>query len=241
MNTQGNTYTFLYASIMVVVIAAILSAAAIGLKPKQDRNVEIEKMSNILTTVKKGMDYANAPSKDAYIEQEFKKYISKSYTVNSNGDVVDGIAFNVDLHKELALPLEQRSLPVYECTDDDGSVKYILPVRGKGLWGPIWGYIALNNDLNTIYGAIFDHKGETPGLGAEINTQWFQEPFAGKKIFDEKGNFTSVKVVKGGANPVDLHSVDAISGGTITSKGLEKMLEESLSAYKAFFIKKLNN
>jgi Na+-transporting NADH:ubiquinone oxidoreductase subunit C len=240
MNTQSNTYTFLYAAILVVVVAAILSAAAMGLKPRQARNIEIEKKSNILTSVQKGLEASKAENKDAYIEKEYAKYITKSYVVNSHGEVVEGNAFTVDLNKENALPLEERKLPIFECKDDDGSIKYVLPIRGKGLWGPIWGYVALQNDMNTIYGAIFDHKGETPGLGAEINQNWFQKPFAGKQIFDNSGKFVSVTVVKGGAAPNDMHGVDAISGGTITSKGLEAMLFEGLSAYKEYFNKKLN-
>ncbi len=111
----------------------------------------------------------------------------------------------------------------------------MVPVRGKGLWGPIWGYMALESDLNTISGAVFDHKGETPGLGAEINTDWFQEPFTGKTIFDESGKFVSITVVKGGADPSDPHGVDGISGGTITSKGLEEMLADCLAGYVNHF------
>ncbi len=235
MNTQGNTYTFLYAAIMVIVAAAILSGTAIGLKPRQDRNVEIEKKSNILTSVNKGLDAENAENKTAYIESEYSKYITNSYIVNSKGEKVEGDAFTVDLHKELSKPAkEDINLPVFECKDDDGSVKYVLPVRGKGLWGPIWGYIALEDDMNTIFGANFDHKGETPGLGAEINQQWFSKPFTGKKLFDESGNFVSIEIVKGGAAPDDIHGVDAISGGTITSKGLQAMLQDNLSLYQNF-------
>ena len=111
---------------------------------------------------------------------------------------------------------------------------YILPVRGTGLWGPIWGYIALKEDLNTILGAVFDHKGETPGLGAEISLDWFQEPFKGKTIF-EGDEFVSVTVVKGGAKKDDMHAVDGISGGTITADGVSAMLEERLGNYVPFF------
>ena len=109
-----------------------------------------------------------------------------------------------------------------------------MPLRGKGLWGPIWGYIALKNDFNTIAGAVFDHKGETPGLGAEINTTEFEQKFLNKQIFDQNENFVSVKVIKGIVKPDDLHSVDAISGGTITSKGLEDMIFNGLSSYLPF-------
>ena len=118
----------------------------------------------------------------------------------------------------------------------DGATSYIIPLRGKGLWGPIWGFIALKDDLTTVYGAVFDHKGETPGLGAEINQPFFQEPFAGKTIF-EGLNFTSIKVVKVGYSKGDMHAVDGISGGTITSDGVTDMLSERLSMYLAYFEK----
>ena len=105
---------------------------------------------------------------------------------------------------------------------------------GKGLWGPIWGYIALESDKNTVAGASFDHKGETPGLGAEINQGWFQEPFVGKKIFDESGDYQSIRVIKGGAPEGDKHGVDAISGGTITSNGVTEMLVRTLKIYEPY-------
>ena len=112
---------------------------------------------------------------------------------------------------------------------------YIIPLRGAGLWGPIWGYIALLSDMNTIYGANFDHQGETPGLGAEINTEKFQKPFIGKTIFDQSGLFTAVIIAKIGEKSDPAHTVDGISGGTITSKGLQKMLFDDLATYQEFF------
>jgi Na+-transporting NADH:ubiquinone oxidoreductase subunit C len=133
-------------------------------------------------------------------------------------------------------------LPIFVYKDENGNKKYIIPVRGKGLWGQIWGYVAINDDLNTIYGAVFDHAKETPGLGAEINQDWFMNEFKGKKLFDDNGNFISIEVVKGGgADPADPHAVDAISGGTITSKGLEDMLKDSLAPYVNYFEKLLGS
>ena len=118
----------------------------------------------------------------------------------------------------------------------DGKTRYIIPLRGKGLWGPIWGFISLEDDLNSVFGAVFDHKGETPGLGAEINKPFFQDPFSGKTIF-EGDNFTSITVIKGGAAEGDMHGVDAISGGTITSDGVSDMVKERLSMYLPYFNK----
>lgn len=237
MNTQGNTYTFLYAAIMVIVVATILSVTAISLQPRQDKNKEIEKKSQILTTIGKGSDAAEAEDKDKFIEDLYAKLITNTYVVNVEGEKVEGVdAFTVDLKKELDKPVEEQNLPVFEYSDGQ-STKYILPVRGKGLWGPIWGYVALQEDMNTIYGVVFDHQGETPGLGAEINQDWFEDPFKGDKIFNQEGEFVSIEVVKGGTSPDNPHGVDAISGGTITSKGLEAMLYDSLIKYKSFFKK----
>jgi len=119
---------------------------------------------------------------------------------------------------------------------------FVVPVRGMGLWGPIWGNLAFESDFNTVAGATFDHKAETPGLGAEINTSWFQDYFKGKTIFDETGEFVSIKVVKGGvanSNVPLSHGVDAISGGTITSDGLTAMIESNLQNYVPFIKKNI--
>ena len=129
-------------------------------------------------------------------------------------------------------------MPLY-ISNIDGSEKYIIPLRGTGLWGPIWGYISLDNDMNTVYGAVFDHKAETPGLGAEINRDFFEKPFNGKRIFDLEGDFVSIAVIKGGAKENDYHGVDGISGGTITSDGVTAMLKERLDKYLPYFENKM--
>lgn len=227
MNRNSNVYTFLYASVMVILVAAILSVAAYNLKPFQDKNIETEKKQNILASVNINADATNAS--DIYAEK-----IVNSYIVNAEGKKVEGDAFVVDLKKERAKPTAEQNLPVFEC-EIDGTVKYILPLRGAGLWGPIWGYISLENDMNTIYGASFDHQGETPGLGAEISTDAFEVPFKGKKIFNKAGELVSILIAKVNEIALEEHKVDAISGGTITSKGLEQMIKDDLNAYKAFF------
>lgn len=127
---------------------------------------------------------------------------------------------------------------MFECTTDNG-LKYIIPVYGAGLWGPIWGYIAFDENGDTIYGAYFAHQGETPGLGAEIEKPAFQNQFEGKNVFSSYGDFTSVAVVKVGKETKDQAWVHAISGGTITSQGVSKMLFDSLEPYSAF-LKKLS-
>ena len=230
MNRNGNTYTVLYAAIMVILVAAILASVSMSLKKRQVRNTEIEKKQSILASV-------NIPSTTADAEKLYAEYIVNQFVVNTKGEKIDGDAFNVDLKKERAKKNhDDMLLPVFECKTDDG-VKYIFPVRGTGLWGPIWGYIALNNDMNTIYGAKFDHQGETPGLGAEIATKAFQDQFKGKTLFDNSGKLVSITVAKVGQEAPPEHKVDGISGGTITSKGLQNMLSTDFSYYEEFLKK----
>lgn len=228
MDTNGNKYTIIYASVMVVVVAVMLAIAATQLKPFQDANILIEKKQNILKSV-------NIVSDSKQANDLFSKTIKELFIVNSKGEKVEGDAFKVDLKVEHSKHIDQRKLPVYVADMGEKGKVYIIPLRGAGLWGPIWGYVALSSDMNTIYGANFDHQGETPGLGAEINTEKFQKPFIGKTIFDQSGIFTSVIVAKIGEKFDPAHSVDAISGGTITSKGLQKMLYDDLATYQEFF------
>ncbi len=230
MDRQGNSYTFIYASVMVVVVATILAFISEALNPLQTRNEEVAKKSDILKSL-------NIVTTSDDAEKKYEQIIGdKSYILNYQGEKIEGNAFAVDLSKEVRKPLEERNYPVYEGHLENGETKYVLPMRGTGLWGPIWGYVALNDDKNTIYGASFDHKGETPGLGAEIAQRPFQEEFKGKTIFDNN-KLVSIKVVKGGAPPDAPHAVDAISGGTITSQGMENMLEDYFQGYEAFLKK----
>jgi Na+-transporting NADH:ubiquinone oxidoreductase subunit C len=228
MDINKNSYTVVFASIMVIIVAAALAYAAIGLKPFQDSNIVLEKKQNILTSVGITIDRENA-------EAKYSEYIKSEIVLNNKGEEVEGSAFDIDLSKEMKKDVNTQLLPLF-ISQIDGATSYIIPLRGKGLWGPIWGFIALKDDLTTVYGAVFDHKGETPGLGAEINQPFFQEPFAGKTIF-EGLNFTSIKVVKVGYSKGDMHAVDGISGGTITSDGVTDMLSERLSMYLAYFEK----
>lgn len=229
MDKNNNKTTFIFSSVMVVIVAVVLSVTAISLAPYQERNSRVEKMKNILSSI-------SITTETDQTETTFDKYITKQIVLNSKGEELTNNvkAFDVDLKKELDKSKtgnEAKQLfPLFIC-NKDGKSFYIIPVRGKGLWGPIWGYISLESDMNTVYGVSFSHKSETPGLGAEIETQKFQQQFVGKKIFDESGKFVSVDVIKGGANTNDLHGVDAISGATITSKGVSKMLENILKNY----------
>ncbi len=235
MDKDSNKATFLFASIMVIVIAILLSVAAIILGPYQARNTKIEKMQNILSSV--GIQ---SSSDDA--EEIFSQYITEQVVLNSKGEPVKGgiAAFDIDLKKELDKAKtgnqDKELFPLFVCQKENKSF-YIIPVRGKGLWGPIWGYIALEEDLNTVSGVSFGHKSETPGLGAEIEVEKFERKFKGKKIFDEKGDFVSVKVIKGSSGSTNIHGVDAVSGATITSDGVSEMVQRTLSHYIAYFKK----
>ena len=240
MNTQGNAYTIIYSSILVILVAAALSFTALTLKPRQDKNIEVEKKQNILTSVHIGLDADQQSDKAEYIESLYSKYITEAFLIDSKGNRIDGDAFTVDIKKEIGKPLENRQLPVFVCTNDQNVKNYILPVYGSGLWGAIWGYVAVQDDFNTVVGVMFDHASETPGLGAEISTPPFQKQFDGKKLFDEE-KFVSVKVVKGQNTTENPHAVDGISGGTITSNGVEQMLSECLSGYLEFFKSQKND
>ncbi|MGL5684051.1 MAG: NADH:ubiquinone reductase (Na(+)-transporting) subunit C [Marinifilaceae bacterium] len=228
MNRQSNGYTFIYSIVLVVVVAIVLSLIAMGLQPRQNENIRNEKRQNILSSV-------NIKSTAAESEALYNKYITESFVVNSKGERVDGNAFTVDIAQQSKLACDKKQLPVFIATID-GQSKYILPVYGVGLWGPIWGYVALDADKSTVYGAVFDHKSETPGLGAEITSQHFTKQFNGKLIFDGS-QLTGIAILKGGG-ATGTHEVDAISGGTITSKGVEKMIQVYLSCYEPFLKQK---
>jgi Na+-transporting NADH:ubiquinone oxidoreductase subunit C len=233
MDKNSNSYTFIFAIIMVIVVAVTLSFTATTLGPLQKENVRKEKMQNILSTI--GIETSR---EDA--EVLFNKYITQQIALNSKGEEKEDVnAFDVNLAKELSKPEEEQSFPIY-IADYEGSEFYIVPLRGNGLWDAIWGYIALKEDANTVQGVVFDHKGETAGLGAEITTDWFQQSFVDEKIFDNNGELVGVSVVKGysGGNDKDDNKVDSISGATITGDGVTEMIEKRLKNYLPFFKKR---
>jgi Na+-transporting NADH:ubiquinone oxidoreductase subunit C len=249
MNKNGNLYIFTYASVLVVGVAVVLTVASISLKPFQDKNVRIEKMQNILASIGIQSTAKNAEQiYDSKISEELIVSVDGQVTsVYENGKFTKGNlrAFNVDLKKELSSVQKTKkgNLPIF-VADIDGKKYYIIPLLGKGLWSSIWGNIALEDDLNTVYGANFDHKSETPGLGAEIaqkpkaGEKVFSDQFKGKKIFDDASDFKSISVVKGGvANQKAIaldNGVDAISGGTLTSNGVTDMIKDCLVNYVNF-------
>ena len=228
MNRDSNAYTFLFATLMVFVVASSLAFTASSLKDLQNANVRKEKMQNILATVGIQTDREKA-------ESLYKKYITAKLSLTQAGTVDQEVdAFEIKLNNELKKHASEQRFPLYEA-NVEGEIFYIVPLRGAGLWNAIWGYIALEEDKNTIKGAVFDHTGETAGLGAEITQQWFQDRFLGEKVFDDDGNLVGINVSKTNNDPKDLdkddHEVDAISGATITGDGVTDMILERLTHY----------
>lgn len=247
----SNRYIFIYASVMIIIVALVLSFASTLLQPYQAKNVRNEKMRELLLSA--GIDCGSASIEDCYNRYVQEERIISSVTaddisVYAHGQYIKGDrrAFDVNVKEELSKISkgQEAMLPLYVMKNDAGELMYVIPLYGKGLWGPIWGSIALKEDLNTVAGVMFSHKSETPGLGAEIATREFQQQFIGKHIMNDAGEFVSIKLVKGGVrnNPAinPLHGVDAISGGTITSNGTTRMIYDCLKNYLPYFQKILN-
>ena len=236
VNRDSNGYTFAFAIILVVVVGTILALLAKGLKPMQDRNDEVKKQLDILSAMM-DIDAEGITRKNA--EEEFVKYVdlNDALVLDAQGNIKEGVvAFDLDIKKEFKdkkLDKKDRNYPLF-VAKKDGKTFYILPVVGKGLWGPIWGNICVGEDMETIVGASFGHKGETPGLGAEIKQQFFIDRWIGEKITDENGDFSKFEVVKNGSGDLPT-KVDGITGGTITSKGVEEMANRSIQVYVSYF------
>ncbi|MCM1377601.1 MAG: NADH:ubiquinone reductase (Na(+)-transporting) subunit C [Clostridium sp.] len=230
MNKQSNLYTVIYSAVLVLVVGIVLSLVYQILRPAQEENISNDTKRQILAAA------LITPKEGETIGELYAEHIKASYLVSPDGKkLTDGKdAFSVDVSAESKKPVEERELPVFECQTDKG-LKYIVPVYGAGLWGPIWGYVAFDSNGDTIYGAYFAHQGETPGLGAEIEKPAFSDQFKGKNIFSAGGEFQSVAVVKAGRETNNRPWVHAISGGTITSQGVQAMLEHSLQPYTAYF------
>ncbi len=209
-DTNSNAYIILYSTVMVVIVATLLALAALGLQKRQYENELNEKKQAILASLSAS-------------DQRYDEFID-AYVVDKNGARIDGQDVFALLN-DLPGAYAAGKFPVFEARDG----RVVVPVTGMGLWGPIWGYVALEKDMNTVAGVIMAHKGETPGLGAEISTAKYQANFVGKTIF-EGDKFVSVTLRKGGAKD-PAHEVDAISGGTKTSDGVTAMLYNSLANY----------
>lgn len=243
MKNFSNKYIFIYSIALVAVVAVLLSVVAMGLKDRQQTNIANEKMQNLLAAI--GLkDVPASEAKATYME-----YFKQELTVSTSGDVVSEYdvasekllsgevrAFDINLKAEQAKG-DNGAFPVY-VFEKDGETGYVIPVQGNGLWGAVWGNVALKSDFNTIIGVTFDHASETPGLGAEITTEKFQAPFVGKQIIDENGTVVGI-FVKKNADASKINEVDAISGGTMTSNGMNAMLTTDLPRYQKFIEQRL--
>lgn len=227
--TNTNSYTIIFAVIMVIIVGTALAFAATSLQPLQYENIRQDKMQSILATVGIETDRAGA-------QELYKKYITEEIVINNEGEIKENVnAFDVDLAKELKKEPFDQNFPLY-VAEVEGEKYYIIPLRGSGLWNAIFGYIALEGDVNTIKGVVFDHLGETPGLGAEITQLWFQKRFEDEQIFDKNGNLIGISVVKGySSSSKEDNKVDAISGATITGDGVTEMIKERLEHYITYF------
>jgi Na+-transporting NADH:ubiquinone oxidoreductase subunit C len=235
-NKESNSYIFMYSTILVVVAAAVLAVAAVGLKPFQKKNQEIEKMQQLLTSAGIENDVKNAEElyKNCFVKELAVNKKGEVVSVYENGKQIEGEVrpFDIELSKELAKG-EQAQFPIFVCKQE-GKTIYVVPVHGKGLYDAIWGNVAIEEDLNTVRGVLFDHKGETPGLGAEITNPAFPAQFKGKKIFEN--DEVKLAVVKGQKTEEEKqYQADAVTGATNTSNGVSNMLKDCLSNYIEYF------
>lgn len=236
-NTESNVYTVLFATGMVVIVGALLAFLATSLKDKITENKRIEKQQNILYAMGVHENEGGSVtfvSKDI-VESEFSKYITKQIVITGVETVEDENAYLIDIKKEAAAAKNsnyERRLPLFIGKKDNVDY-YIIPVRGKGLWDAIWGYVAVDNQL-VVQGVYFDHAGETPGLGSNIKERFFMDDFKGEHFLDGDV-FKGISVSKGNADPKNLDKtdfeVDAIAGSTITGDGLAAMLKKDLKLY----------
>ena len=227
MNTNSNSYTIIYASVMVIIVAFLLAFVSSSLKPIQDANVAIDKKSQILASLNiRGLEKSE-------IEAEYDKVIVSDPIIKADGAVVnegaakDEASFVLD-----SKDVNDENMPLY-IANVDGATKYVIPVTGRGLWGGLWGYIALNEDCQTVFGAYMSHSSETAGLGALLVEDWFHARFVGKKLF--KGDDqVALTVVKAGAVKEADYEVDGITGATLTTNGVANMVKDGLQKYIGF-------
>ena len=239
----SNRYIFIYSTVMVIIVAAVLSSTAILLQPRQEKNKTIANIQGILAAV-------NIEATSDNAEELYQQFVKTELGIDQNGQVAsiyrNGMLeegevrpFDIDLKKEhYNKRMGNPFLSPLFIAEIEGDTLYIVPMRGVGLWGPLYGNVAFGPDFNKIVGADFSHDKETPGLGAEISDNAFSNQFIGKMIFDDDGKFNSVMVVKGGPSTLppamEIHGVDAISGGTITSNGVNDMIENCLENYMLY-------
>ncbi|WP_281540913.1 Na(+)-translocating NADH-quinone reductase subunit C [Maribacter aestuarii] len=241
IDTDKNIYTVVFAAVMVVVVGSILAFLASGLSPQIKENERYEKQQNILYAMGVNENGDDSGSVNFVptdrVENEFKNYIKEQLVIQGDKITQNDEAFLIDLKKQLAAIKKGQDyqLPVF-IGEKEGKKFYIIPMYGKGLWDAIWGFVALDETL-TVQGVYFDHKGETPGLGANIKMRYFMDDFSGESILDGT-RYAGISVAKGNNDPLNKdkedNEVDALAGATITGNGVSAMIKESVNLYKPF-------
>lgn len=240
INTEKNTYTIAFAAVMVVIVGALLAFMASALSAKISENERLEKQQNILYAM--GVNENEGAGSVSFIgtdkvAEAFNTYIKEQIILEGDKITKDPNAYLIDLKKEEtnAKAGKTRKLPVF-IGEKDNKEFYIIPMRGKGLWDAIWGFVALDKNM-IVQGVYFDHKGETPGLGANIKQRYFMDDFIGESILNND-NYVGVTVAKGNNDPTnetkDDNEVDALAGATITGDGVSAMIKQSVALYKPF-------
>lgn len=243
--TEKNSYTVFFAIIMVIIVGALLAFTASALKERIAENKRIEKQQNILYAMgvnENEGNKANFVSKDV-VGESFQKYIVNQLVIQDGNESQDEQAYLIDIKKEQesAKSGNGRRLPLF-VGEKEGKKFYIAPIRGKGLWDAIWAYVAMDENM-VVQGAYFDHKGETPGLGANIKERFFMDDFIGEHLMSN-GAFKGITVSKSNGDPKNVdktdNEVDAIAGSTITGDGVTAMIRNELKLYVPYF-KNLKN
>ena len=246
--TDKNSYTIIFAIIMVFIVGSVLAYAASSLKGKISENQRIEKQQNILYAFginENDETSAKFVSADK-VAETFSKYVTKQLVIQEGKVTEDNQAYLIDVKREKSNAkddVSKRRLPLF-VGEVDGKTIYVAPIYGKGLWDAIWGYIGMDENM-VVQGAYFDHKGETPGLGANIKERFFMDDFIGEHLMDESGEFRGITVAKGNADPTNRiktdNAVDAIAGSTITGDGVTAMIRSDLRLYVPYFKSLKNN
>lgn len=244
LNTDKNSYTIIFAIVMVVVVGSVLAFTSSTLASKIASNKKTEKQQNILFA----MGVTDPSDPNAFVSTDkaqelFDKYIGKNQFIVQAGEAKqtqEAFAVNIKSEGDKVKkdPSYLRKMPLFVGTKQ-GKKYYILPMRGNGLWDAIWGYVSLDANFQKVEGAIFDHKGETPGLGANIKESFFRDDFTGESIVDTKGQYKGITVRKGNGDPnnvrKDDNAVDALAGATITSNGVTAMVKSGIKMYMPYF------
>lgn len=240
INTDKNVYTVVFAAVMVVIVGAVLAFLASSLSEKIKQNEKLEKQQNILYAMgineNEDEGSVNFVPTDK-VAEEFNKYIKEQIVIEGDKITEDEEAYLINLKQQetTAKKGNTRKLPLF-IGEKDGKKFYIIPMYGKGLWDAIWGFVSLDENL-VVQGVYFDHKGETPGLGANIKQRYFMDDFEGESILDGT-EYAGIEVAKGNNDPLnntkDDNEVDALAGATITGNGVSAMIKESVNLYKSY-------